>query len=450
MRSGLAILLGLLSTAMICAVRIGPATAQVFTVTPDLYSIFIPTPTPAETHEEAGPTSVFQHLRQEFQPDGFWWGGQHILSSATVSSVFDDNIFVTHTAPTGDLVSHFRPDLALDNGEELISYSFDLYGDFAKYARHSSLDSINGGAALGVVANIAPTLRLESRTNVVDNHADPAGFVLPVANGNLDHLPQTNLFQQQLAVTRDIGPFGFALSGGYSRSQEDNLILDGIPFLLSQLNSNVFDVTSKVSYDLAPDLRDFIQGDYRHESYADGTRNAAIYSIATGIDFELDRLIRGTIDIGYRQHAYDTSGFGSVSGPTYSLNLAWYPTEVLTATLIGSQDYTDNILTRAAGGAVVSKVIGTPVVSDTKTLEAAIDYAVMSQLVFSLNTSYGFNSYVTTRREDDSTSAGLGLLYTIGPDTVVSAQYQFETRSSTAAAIGYDRNRVGAALKLQF
>ena len=441
---------------ILAASGVHSAAAQVFSVTPDLYSIFTPSPTPAENRDPDGPVGVAQRFGQDLQAEGIWLNGQHAVPSATLSSLYDSNIFATSSRPSGDLVTHFRPALDLDNGQQQIAYSFNLYADLTKYAAHSSLDNINSGAALSLIADIDPTLRLESRTSFVYGHADPATFVLPVANAAISRLPDTEAFAQQFSATRDVGLWGLSLSGGYARAQESDITLDGTKFLFSALNSNVVNVAPQVAFDLAPDIRSFVRAEYRHENEASGTYNAGTYTMVTGFDFELHRLVKGTIDVGYREHSYDRGGLGSVGAPTYGLNLVWYPTDLMTVTLTGAQDFSDSILVRAGavasnpGSAIGTVFTGVPVLSDQKTAQAQIDYSVMRELLVSAVAAYSANSFAVDNREDDVVTTGVGLLYSIDPMLVASAQYRFSMRTSTASGIDYNRNQAGIALKLRF
>jgi hypothetical protein len=456
MRIGLGSSLGLLCGALLGATAPSPAVAQLSSTTPDPYSIFTPAPTPAETRDANAPIGVAQRFQADLQSGGSWIDGQHVVASATLSSLYDSNIFATAAAPTGDVVSHFRPTLDLDNGQQEVSYTFNIYSDLAEYASHPSLNNNNAGAAFGVSWEIAPTFLIQSHTTFVYGHADPASFVLPVANAAISHLPDTESFDQEFAATRDVGRWALSLSGGYARTQESDLTLGGAQFALSALDTDVVNAASRLAYDLTPDLRSFVRAEYRHEIDANGAFNAGTYSLVTGLDFDLRSLIKGSIDVGYREHVYDTSGFGSVGTPTYGVNLAWYPTELLTLTLTGSQDFSDSILPRsggtAPGGAGLSteNLVGVPVISNLESAQIQIDYEVAQGWMLSSTTSYKVNNYTSSHRQDDIVTTGATLLYSINPSLVTSAQYRYSRQSSTVSGIGYDRDQVGLAIKYRF
>jgi len=417
-----------------------PVAAQVL-ATPGFSSIYTPSPTPADQRDPTGPVGVLLRQRPELQPEGFWVEGLHLLPSASVATIYDSNIFATQSNPASDVVLHLRPELNADNGPGLIRYNLNVYGDIVRYASHESLDNPNFGTTLGIVGDLASTLRVESRTSFLYDHSDPASFVLPTANGTLTRLPVHHLIGEQVSVIRDIGRWGLGLGGGYRRETFENITINGVTFEQSQLNSNVFDVSPKVTYDLTPLLRGVVRGEYRHETDAAGILNSSTYTVVTGVDFEFRRLFRGTATVGYREHVHDSSAFGSVGSITYGLDLAWYPSEIVTVTLTGNQDFSDTILTGARG---------TPAVTDVKTVQAQVDCEVLRQVVLSGIVSYENDDYQSTTRRDDATSAGANLVYTINRYWIASTQYRYVTRKSTQPGFSYDRHQAGVVFKLQF
>jgi hypothetical protein len=429
-----------LSTATVLLIGAAPAAAQILN-TPGASSIYTPSPTPADQRDLTGPAGVLARPRPELLPEGFWFEGLHLLPSATAATIYDSNIFATQTGAVSDMVVHFRPQLNVDNGANLVSYNFSAFGDIARYASHESLNNSNAGATLGIIGDLAPTFRIESRTFFTYDHLDPASFVLPVANTTLTHLPLYESGGEQLSVIRDIGRWAVGLGGGYRRDKYENITINGVTFQQSQLDANVFNVTPKLTYNITPLLRGVVQAEYLHDNYASGILNSNTYVVTTGVDFEFRRLFRGTAVIGYRDHVYDTSGLGSVSGLTYGLDLAWYPSEIVTVTVTGKQDFSDSILTNAGGA---------PATSDLKTVQVQVDCEVLRQVILSGVASYENDNYTGTARRDDIISTGANLSYLINRYWIANTQYRYLTRNSTQLGFSYDRHQIGVALKLQF
>jgi hypothetical protein len=440
MRSRFAPSIGPLIFVIVALVAPAPLSAQIFTVTPDLYSIFTPSPTPAEERGVTGPVAVLQLPRPQLEPAGIWAGGQHFLPSVSVSSDYDSNIFATEVAPAADAVSHLRPQLDVENGTRLISYHLNAYGDFVSYLDHSNLDNANYGTALDIVGDPDPTLRLESRSTLTYGHLDPANFVLPVPNAAVSHLPATQSYEEELSAIRDVNRWGLGLTGGYIRSDFEDVTVGGVTLAQSQMNSNVFRLAPRVSYDVTPLLRGIVQGEYSHEADAEGSLNASTYTATTGLDFELRRLLRGTVTVGYTEHLFDQSQFGGDSGPTYGLSLAWYPSERLTVSATGKQDFTSTI---------ISGVGGTPAVANVMTAQLQVDYDLSQEFVVSGIASYEADTFQSTSRSDMIPSAGVNLLYLINRNWIASAQGRLMRRDSTQAGFSYERVQFGLGLKLR-
>lgn len=426
--------------------ELGPssATGRSFTVTPDLYSIFAPSPTPAEQRAAAGqrggPVGVLQRQRPELDPVGIQVGEQHFLPSISVSSAYDSNIFATETAPSADAVSHLRPVLDVDNGTKLISYHFNLYGDFVSYLGHSGLDNANYGTALDIIGDLDPTLRIESRSTITHTHQDPAGFVLPVPNAAVSHLPVSQSYQQELSATRDIGRWGLQLAGGYARAEYEDITIGGVTLLQSQLNSNIVHLAPSVSYAVTPLVRGIVQGRYAHEIDAEGSLNSSTYEVTVGSDFELRRLLRGTVYVGYTEHLFDQSQFGGNSGVTYGLSLAWYPSERMTVSATGRQDFVSTIISGAGN---------TPSAANVMTAQLQVDYDLSEQFVLSGIASYESDTFQSTSRRDVIPSASVNLLYFINRNWVATAQGRVIKRDSTLAGFSYERVQFGLGLKFR-
>src|SRR5260370_29543700 len=275
--------------------------------TPGFSPIYTAAPPPADKRDPTGPVGVLLRQRPELQPEGFWVEGLHLLPSASVATIYDSNILAPQSNPASDVGLHLRRELNADNGRGLIRYNLNVYGDIVRYASHESLDNPNFGTTLGIVGDLASTLRVESRTSFLYDHSDPASFVLPSANGTLTHLPVHDIIGEQISVIRDIGRWGLGLGGGYRRETFENITINSVTFEQAQLNSNVFNVSPKVTFDLTPLLRGVVRGEYRHETDAAGILNSSTYTVVTGGDFEFHRLFRGTATVGYHEHVHDAA-----------------------------------------------------------------------------------------------------------------------------------------------
>jgi hypothetical protein len=403
-------------------------------------SAFQPTPTPADQRDQTGPVPVTQRARPELEPGGAWFGGFHFLPSGSVISLFDSNIFAAQS-PVSDVVFHLRPELKIESAPSAFTYDFGLVVDRAQYVDHSVLDNTNVATSLGIAGDLGSRVRFDSRTSFTHDHSAPTVFILPSPNGTVLSLPAHTNYGQQAAVTSDFGRFVLIVTGGIQRDEYEDVVVNGVVFQQSQLNATTVDLSPKIAYDITPLLRGFVLADVRHQNDANGLFNATTYALSGGVDFEFRRLFRGTTSFGYRVHDYDTSGAGSVSGLTYGIDLAWFPTELLTVSISGKQDFSDTILVGTGGR---------PATNDVKTIKLGADYEVLRQVILSGGLSYESDDFSSTTRHDDVLLLSLGSTYSINRNVALTARYNYLTRSSSQSGFGYDDHQVALALKLGF
>jgi len=418
-----------------------PAAAQV-TGIPRVEPI-TPPGVPSGIGEQTVPEGVLERPRPELEPQGLQIGGFQVLPSVTGIPTYDSNIFATQKSPTGDFVFHVRPELIVNNQKEpaIFGLNFDGYVEDVRYVDHGSLGHDDFGGTLDLFGDYSPLVRIESRTAYNYVHQDPASFTINVTTGALTHLPVLTTFSEDLSATRDVGLLGLTLNGGYGREDYENFTINGVTINQTQLDNNAFKIGPKVSYEVTPGIRPYVAGQYDRREYDHGVFDSNGFSLTTGSDFELSRLVHGGAYIGYKERDYNSSTISNVSGFTYGLNLAWYPTERLTITGTGLQDFSDTTITTANG---VHSVL------NAKIIRGEADYEVLRQVIVSGIASYENDDYGSTTRVDDIVTAGTGLKYIMNRNVTLFGQYLYSTRSSTLNGFNYDRHRVGVGLTLAY
>ena len=282
---------------------------------------------------------------------------------------------------------------------------------------------------------------LESRTGVVFGHGDPAFFSSPVANGPVPWLPAYTQLSQTLSATREVGVLAASLSGSFQRSTYQNVLIYGTFLNQAQFDGNVYTVSPKVSYLISPPTWLYVQGTYQRNAFDASGSDSSSFAGVLGAEFEIRRLIRGNVYAGYRERIYDSSGTGSVSGFTYGLDVAWYPTEILTAKLSGRQDFGDSAV---PGAGTPSSVV------NIRTIQGQLDYEAAREVIVTGGVAYENDNYLTTGRIDSSLRMGIGVKYMLGPNAVIDLQYLYSMRRSSETGFNYDRQQVGLAIKLQY
>jgi hypothetical protein len=414
-----------------------PALAQLI---PGIEPVTVERPNP-NPEEQEGPVGVLERPRPELQPLGIQTRWGLFTPSATASAVYDSNIFAEQNHDVDDLLLHLHPEFKLDSGQGVFQYLLAGYGEFVDYLGHSTLSNANGGATLALVYSPNPDFTVNSDTGAKLGHQDPSSFALPVPNAEVKSLPEYSVLSETLSGTRDFNRLGVSLSGGVQREDYSNILIQGVPFEESELNADAFSIGPKFSYAVTPLTRVFVQGEYLRRDYDDPLRNSSTYTVSMGTDFEITRLTKGSVFAGYRIRDYDSQSIGSVSSPAYGINVAWYPTELLTVLVSGKQDYSDTTITNG---------VGVPAVLDIKTAKAELDYELRRALIMTVSGGYENDNYGTADRVDNSVSAAATMTYSLNRATAVYGQYKFTDRMSSVNGFNYDRHQIGVGLRVQY
>lgn len=414
-----------------------PARAQLVGIP----SVNVPLP-PASQVPEPGPIGVFDRPRPELEPQGFRLSGLKVVPSLSVGPTYNSNIFAAASNAASDILFTEHPALTIDSEPGLLSFTFSGYGEFVQYANNGQLSNANAGALLGIRGDFSPTFLLESRTSVVYGHQDPASFSTSVPNSPVPYLPAYTQLSQTLSITREVGVLAASLTGSLQRSTFQDVVINGALLNQTQFNGNVYTVSPKVSYLISPPTWIYVQGTYQRTAFdASSGLDSNSFAGVLGTEFEIRRLIRGNVYAGYRSRIYDSSAISGVSGFTYGLDVAWYPTEVLTAKLSGRQDFVDSAV---PGAGTSSSVV------NVKTIQGQLDYEAAREVIVSAAVAYENDNYQSTTRIDNNLKIGATARYMIGPHAAIDLQYLYSTRRSSQVGFSYDRQQVGLAIKLQY
>ena len=262
-----------------------------------------------------------------------------------------------------------------------------------------------------------------------------------MANGPVPYLPQYTTFSEGLTAAHEVGNFGTSLFGSFLRSTYQDVPINGILLNQTQFNGNTYTVSPKLSYLVSPPTRAFVQATFQRNAYDTGQFDSSTYAEVLGSEFEIRRLIRGNVFVGYRERYYDSAGIGSVGGITYGLNAAWFPAEVVTVKLSGRQDFAD------------SAVLGTTSsisVVNVKTIQGEVDYEATERVILSAVAAYENDNYQSVSRIDNNIRIGANLKYLLRDGASLDFLYLYSTRQSTETGFSYDRQQVGLSLKLQY
>ena len=396
---------------------------------------------PQVNPEGGGPVGVLDRTPTELTPIGVQTVPGLVLPTVTGTMVYDDNIFATEVTPASDLLFHLRPEVTLRSPEGMFTYTGQVYADLVQFTEHPALSNGNLGFSLGMRKEFLRDWQIESQTAAKYDHQDPSGFALPVPNATVGSLPIYTILQENLTLRYRTGRLRFSTTGGYEREDFADTVVGGTPIKESTLDANAWLIEQRIDYYLTHLTQLFVDDTFVRREYDNGILNSTGLSALFGAVFEYDRLIRGTASFGWRERVYDQRTIGSFGSPTFAFNLAWFPTEMLTMTGLGTQEFADSPITTGTGSSAVI---------DIRTIQAEADYEFTPQWIGTASAGYATYDYSLNGRADAVRSLGAGLLYRMNRNMEWTLQYKLSSRNSNQPGFSYDRQQIGLALKVQY
>lgn len=221
----------------------------------------------------------------------------------------------------------------------------------------------------------------------------------------------------------------------------------GLPVDQSFRDRTVTEARSRLSYAVSPNLAVFAQGTYVINDYSttqllggeQRSRGSKTSTIAAGVDFELNALVRGDIAVGYLQDKKDDSFFQDVSGLSVDGRMQWFPTRLTTVTFT------------AGRGVIDIGAFEDPSVVQTRA-GARVDHELRRNIIGSLFANFTHQDYEQTGRNDESTELGAIALYKMNKRAHFEAFVTHQNRDASGlfgiADPNYRINTVGVALRL--
>ena len=248
------------------------------------------------------------------------------------------------------------------------------------------------------------------------------------------------LFQTDEDGERVLGPDGAVLPV---------LNADGTQAFLAQGDGDqdfrdhtAYRATAEAAYALSPDTALVVRGQLEQRDY-DGRdqfgldRDSEGFRVAAGVEFDLTRLVRGEVTLGYFERDFEDPQFEDASGLGVDVGVEWFPTELTTVTLTGSRDVEDSPFVNA-GGVVREEAV------------VQIDHELRRDVSLYAYGGLGQDRFDDLDRNFDRVRAGVGARYYLNDHLALGASYDYieqeidlndETDALGAFGAPYDTHR---------
>ncbi len=387
-------------------------------------------------------TSVMDRSRPDYQAAGVNLGAFQLFPSVTGTEAYNDNIFATTTGQVSDWITTINPSVDLRSNWSRNSLELTASDASNFYASRTSEDTNNYNVNL--FGQLDTTFESNFSGGVGYSHA-----ALPrtseVTFGDTLKPVEYDGVNANVGAVQTLNRLRFSESVIFNRTAyanaEDEL---GNPLLFSQLDNNQIVANVRASWAIGPDIALFAAGAYNVRRYDDGPplapldRNSSGYEATVGADFDITRLIRGQVQLGYLSQQYQSPVFHPVAGPDVHAKVEYFLSGLTTITLHADRSVVD--------------VVDPVAVSFLQSQGGVqVDHELLRNVLLSARASYETDDFTGVQRTDQRTTASLRGTYLMNRRLGLTAAYSLiDLQSSGAARIGsYDANVVSLSLVFQ-
>ena len=374
-------------------------------------------------------TSVLQRERPEYDPLGIRAGSFIIKPRLDVGIAYTDNVLAVNRA--------LNP--GFDDREDTYFVLRPSVGFASNWNRHS----VDGGAYVEGYQHVDfddenvfnAGFNLDNRIDVLRNTALIFGGAYDLLHESRQLTNSAQLAREPIeydrgdiyaGIEQEFGRIRYRGRLGYRTFNFD----DGIDVVTGNAIEQDFrdrDETSvllQAGYALTRDSSLFIRGTYRTREYDTlpvgsplTTRDSDGYTIAVGVDFDITRLARGTVAIGYLEEDFDDPTLAKIDGFSLDAGLEWFPSELTTVTLTAGRDVRASAITNSTS-------------YTANDIMLRVDQELARNIIVSGSVGYGLDDYENIDREDERFAITLGAKYLINRLLSAGIEYRYIDQES--------------------
>ena len=402
----------------------------------------IPLPKPEEAEAQSGNLlegqGVLDRARPEYDAAGILMGGMTLYPTLAVDVAGDDNVFRGPVA-SSDAIWTISPRLDLRSNWD--TNALQLFGqmDHLEYQRLNNETRTNwmlGGAGR---LDFSPGSFLSNQTSYFDTHearTSPDLSLLALSPTRYRRVHTDGDLSGQFSR------FNLSAAVSYDRFDFDSTQLVGGGLIdNSDRDRNVFQMTGKVAYELAPEQSVFAQVTYDRRDFdrlldRNGfNRNSDGYRFDFGTAIMLTPLIQATAYAGLLQQNY-VAPLRDVTTMDFNVKLDWFATELVTAHLVASRIIDDTTVSGASS-------------ADVRRIGASVDYELLRNLILQPHFDYFDSKFNGITRDDRTTSGGIEAQYLMNNYLALYTGYTYQQRATNAAGRDYTDNLVTLGIRGQ-
>ena len=389
--------------------------------------------------------SVLERPRPEYQAPGIRAGQFIVRPKVDIGAGYNSNVFALSNVDAAlgydsfeeesDVFGYIRPSVRVESDWSRHALAFGGYVEATRFNRYDSESIVNGGV-------------------YVDGQYDISSRAAVFGGGSLDELSESRrsyntafLFDEPITYTLAEVYAGFQNEAGrfryLGRVDVDQYDFKDVRLAMPEGTGGVTvpadqdfrdrtatEFKGEIGFALTPDTALFLTGIYNIQDFQPSDevtapeRDSDGYRITFGAEFDLTKLIRGRLDIGYFEQTYDDPSYSSIDGIAVDAQAQWFPTELTTVSLTGSRGVAQSAIISAGG-----------LIETEATLR--VDHELLRNLILSGFVAYGHDDYQDrivgstgdgVRQTADSWGGGLSAKYYLNRHVSAGIDYTYETQ----------------------
>jgi hypothetical protein len=388
--------------------------------------------------EEAPGKTDLPDVADRYEGTGYHAGSFWLLPTLETGMFYDSNVRATSSNEEGSLGAYVIPRLELNSDWGRHALNFAVQAEEYLYFDESSQDRTNVFGEMDT--------RIDIQRDLVFAAGMKGGlFEEQVGDFNTayyaDEPTEYVDFNTWASLNKAFNRLSVWVGVAYDYQNYDDVkSIFGTNIDQDYRDGDVIETGGRISYLISPGYRVF--GDFRYNwrDYNDDGGDSDGWRALTGLEFEITRLLRGEVGVGYMEQYYD-DGFGDESGFSYHAALIWNPTPLMTVTLDADRSIQDSANAGSPG-----------MIEDNLALR--IDYEVMRGWVLTPSAALQRGDYMDGNDGDELTyDLGLKLDHTLNRFISLGAAYVYtytDYEDPPPLIDNWDRHVIGAYAKARF
>ncbi len=383
--------------------------------------------------------------RPEYETAGMPAGGFRFFPSITASAESNDNVFADAADEISDTIARLAGSARFSSIWSRHAFNVTAAAATDKYSDNSQNDTSSYSLGADARLDVTRAVRIDGALSY-GSAFEARGVNDPRTAGGASRLVDPIEYETKagsLGVTAELNRVRVALDADASQVDFDNgRLSSGAVFAQDFRDVDAADITARVDFALSPDTALFVSGSQGWRSYDvkdpafGGNRDFEVTQALAGASFDITRLLRGEIGVGYSWATFDDAAtYPEANGLSVSGKVDWFPTQLTTVALSAARNIEE------AGVAGVGSITRAD-------YGVRVDHELRRNIVLIGEGRFIRDEYNETnaaptvaQREDDRTQYTAGIDWLLNRVATINGRYtRAEQDSNDAVVTGQDRS----------